>query len=118
MPIKYSQLQFATEMNGGSRMDCYDFPMWLLDYDISSDAKILFVYIYNLVKESDDESIYITSSDIEKNLHLTQFKRRKVLSELKESGLIKRINRGTKTRTYVCIPEIRRELKMEDDNNE
>ena len=99
-------------------MDCYEFPTWLLDYEISSDAKILFVYLYNLTRESDDESIYITSSDIEKKLHLTQFKRRKVLSELKESELIKRINRGTKTRTYVCIPEIRKEIEMEDDNNE
>ncbi len=85
-------------------MDCYEFPTWLLDCEISSDAKILFIYIYNLIKDSDEESIYLTSSEIEKKLHMTQFKRRKVLWELKVSGLIKRENRGTKTRTSVCIP--------------
>ena len=80
------------------------FPKWLLDYDISSDAKILYVYIYNLANCSVDEGVYITSVEIEKKLRLSQFKRRKVLYELKEAGLIKRINRGTKTRTFICIP--------------
>lgn len=99
-------------------MNIYEFPKWLFNFNVSADAKILYVYLYNLIKDSSDESIYITSTEIEKKLHLTQFKRRKILNELKDCGLIKRTNRGTKTKTYIYIPEMKEEIEMEDDTYE
>ena len=99
-------------------MNSYEFPKWLLDYEISTDAKLLYMYLYNLVKVSSEGSVYITADEMEKLLHLSQFKRRKVLCELKEANLIKRINRGTKTRTFVCVPSFEKEVEMEGEIDE
>ena len=100
------------------QLEYYRFPKWLFNYSISSDAKILYMYLYNLISASADECLYITANQIEKELNITQFTRRKILKELKDANLIRRVNRGIKTRTYVCIPSFKKEIEMEDGFNE
>ncbi len=85
--------------------DFYLLPKWILKYNISSDAKILYMYLFSTLDLFfPNDFLSISNHQIEADLHMKPHQRVRAMKELMACELIKRENHGRSIRTYVIDP--------------
>ena len=108
-------IRYTAEMIDESMF--YQFPKWLITYDIPNDAKLLYMLLYDRFRLSlqngyidEDNFVYqiFTRDEIENILRISHKKCVKLFKEIKAKGLIEeiRVGQGKPNRIYLTRPKI------------
>lgn len=110
-------MRYTAEMIDESRF--YQFPKWLITYDIPNDAKLLYMLLYDRFRLSlengyidDDNFVYqiFTRDEIENILGISHKKCVKLFKDIKAKGLIEevRVGQGKPNRIYLTRPTVQK----------